>query len=463
MKVRLWPDTLFGRLALILVVGMFGGQVLTSTIWFEAHDNRTLEMPSRLFASRLADTVRLLQGTGSDASKQALLSQLNDARYTLRVIDAPSPEPAHSVAHQAVENLIAGVLAQRLHEPVTLHLLDVGLTDKAGDSGILTLFDSRMPSGRFHAQLQVPGGAWLDVTAREGQAGMENQTRALALDYVLRIYAIRFLAALGFAMVAVRIAVQPLRRFAQAAQALGRNVYRPALPLYGPREVVVAARSFNAMQQQLIRGIEERTRLLASISHDLRSPLTRLRLRTEMLPDSAARERLNADLDDMDAMVHTALDFARAVEVTEPRRQIDIDSLLRGLCDDLAETGTQVIVEGHAGAPISGYPRNLKRCLQNLLDNAIRHGTNAAVQVHDQRKAVLIVISDEGPGIRGDGMLERVFEPYVREQPGKTNGTGLGLTIAKSIAVAHGGTLELVNRPERGLFVKLCLPREAPA
>jgi signal transduction histidine kinase len=378
----------------------------------------------------------------------------------LRLIDTPSAEPAHTVAQRATADLIAGVISRRLHQPVALHLLDVELTDDTGHRGIFTLFDSRMPSGVFHVQLQAPDGAWLDVTAREGQAGMQSEPRALVADYLLRIYVIRFLAALFFALVAVRIAVQPLRRLAVAAEALGRNVYRPALPVSGPREVKVAARSFNSMQQQLIGSMEERTRLFASISHDLRSPLTRLRLRAEMLPEQATRERLRADLDDMDAMVRSTLDLAQGVQITEPRRQIDIGSLLRGLCDDIAETGARIELHGDAGAPVSGYARNLKRCLQNLLDNAVRHGGGAAVRLSDEGNAVRITISDDGPGIPGDGMLERVFEPYVRGDPGQASGTGLGLTIARSIAMAHGGTLTLANRSMRGLDAVLSLPRE---
>ena len=463
MTFRLWPDALFGRLALILVIGMFGGQLLTSTIWFETHDNRTLEIPSRLFASRLADTLRLLQTAPDQTARQTLARQLEDSSYQLRWIEAPvpAPSPSHTVAQRATEDLLASVLAQRLHEHVPLRLIDAELADDTGrHRGIFSLFDSRMPSGDFHVQIQAPGGVWLDVTAQEGQAGRQSEPRKLVIEYLLRIYAIRFIAALLFALVAVRIAVQPLRRLAVAAEALGKNVYRPSLRLFGPREVRVAAQSFNSMQQQLIRSIEERTRLLASISHDLRSPLTRLRLRAEMLPEAASRERLCTDLDEMDAMVHSTLDFVQGVEITEPRHQIDIDSLLRALCDDLAETGARVGFDGHAAAPVSGYPRNLKRCLQNLLDNAILHGGSASVQIHDDRDAVRITISDEGPGIAGKDMLERVFEPYFRAQPDKTDGTGLGLTIAKSIAMAHGGTLVLSNRAERGLDAVLTLPRE---
>lgn len=158
------------------------------------------------------------------------------------------------------------------------------------------------------------------------------------------------------------------------AEALGRNIYQAPLAVDGPQEVRSAAKAFNAMQQRLIDSFGERTRLLSAVSHDLRSPLTRLRLRAEMLPDPRWRERLRGDLDEMAAMVRPTLDAVQGIEITEPRQRIDIDSMLAGLAEDARDAGHAARIEGHAGAPYPGFARNLKRGLQNLLDNAIRHG-----------------------------------------------------------------------------------------
>jgi signal transduction histidine kinase len=262
----------------------------------------------------------------------------------------------------------------------------------------------------------------------------------------------------------VRFAVQPLRQLAKAAEALGGNIYRAPLPVTGPIEVRSAAQSFNSMQQQLTESLAQRTRFLTAVSHDLRSPLTRLRLRVEMLPDAQWRERLRDDIDDMEAMVRTTLDAVQGVEVTETRHDIDLDSMLEGLAEDAREAGHAVTVEGSAGRPLAGYPRNLKRCLQNMLDNAIRYGESATIRVTDAGRSVQIVVSDRGPGIADAKLLEQVFEPYFRIASSRneaSGGTGLGLTIARSVAAAHGGTLVLRNRAERGLDAVLTLPREA--
>jgi signal transduction histidine kinase len=458
---RLWPGSLYGRLVLILVVGMFAGQLFTSTIWFETHDNRTLEIPARLFASRLADTVRLLQRAPDQIARESVVAALGDDRYRLHWIDTPAALPAPTVAQKSIGDLLSGVIARRLGQPVEVHLLEAHLRDDEGRHGIFSLFNSRMPSGDFHVQLKVNSGAWLDVEANEGQAGMLTEPRKLVLDYLVRIYLVRFTAVLLFALIAVRFAVRPLKELAKAAEALGRNIYRPPLDVRGPLEVRTAAESFNTMQKQLIDSLDERTRFLTAVSHDLRSPLTRLRLRAEMLPDTQWREKWRGDLDEMEAMLRTTLHAVQGVEITEPRHHIDLDSMLNGLAEDYREAGYSVTVKGTAVHTLPGFARNLKRCLQNLMDNAVRYGGEVSIQIHGLKDAVHIVIGDRGPGLP-DAMLERVFEPYFRVKSTmgeKPEGSGLGLTIARSIATAHGGTLTLRNRQEGGLDAVLVLPR----
>ncbi|APR39676.1 ATP-binding protein [Paraburkholderia sp. SOS3] len=468
---RLWPDSLFGRLVTILAIGMFAGQLLTSTIWFDTHESRALEVPARLFASRLADTVRLIALAPDDAARRALAQQLGDPKYRIEWLAAGEPGAAVAkltgsdrvpIVQRVTGDLMRGVLARRLGATPDMRLLEADVHDDSGKrGGILSLFDSSMPTGDFHVQLKLHGSGWdgwLDVRANEGQADALTEPHSLALDYLVRLYLIRFTAVCVLAFIAVRFAVQPLRQLAKAADALGRNIHRPPLPVTGPSEVRSAAQSFNAMQQQLADSIAQRTRFLTAVSHDLRSPLTRLRLRTEMLPDPDWRDRLRGDLDEMEAMVTSTLDAVQGIEITETRHAIDIDSMLEGLAQDLRETGRAVSVTGCAGRPVPGYPRNLKRCLQNLLDNAIRYGECADVLVTDMGRSVRIVISDRGPGIADATQRERVFEPYVRLA--SKEGTGLGLTISRSVAAAHGGTLTLENREGRGLDAVLVLPRE---
>ncbi|HEX6007689.1 MAG TPA: ATP-binding protein, partial [Burkholderiales bacterium] len=236
---------------------------------------------------------------------------------------------------------------------------------------------------------------------------------------------------------------------------------RPPLAEGGPVEVARAARAFNTMQSRLQRYIRDRTRILAAMSHDLKTPITRLRLRSELLGDGELRTRFTRDLDEMESMVAATLDFLRGLESGEAVQPIDVTALLESLQADLAETGGVVRIEGRAARAYPGRPQALKRCLSNLLENAIKYGKTATVRVEDDATRLEISIADEGPGLP-DAELERVFEPFYRTEQSRsreTGGTGLGLTIARSVAEIHGGKIALRNRPEGGLEARVTLPR----
>jgi signal transduction histidine kinase len=189
--------------------------------------------------------------------------------------------------------------------------------------------------------------------------------------------------------------------------------------------------------------------------------VTRLRLRSELLEDTQLRAKFTQDLDEMESMVGATLDFLRGLEGGEPVKPVDIMALLESLQADMVEMGGQVAIAGNARAPYPGRPQALKRCLANLLENAVKYGKSARVVVDDSSARLEIRIQDEGPGLP-EAELEKVFEPFYRVEGSRsreTGGTGLGLTIARSIAEAHGGQLSLRNRVEGGLEAELSLPR----
>jgi signal transduction histidine kinase len=215
------------------------------------------------------------------------------------------------------------------------------------------------------------------------------------------------------------------------------------------------------MQERLSHYLQDRTRFLAAMSHDLKTPITRLRLRAELLDDPALRARFTADLAEMESMVAATLDFMRGVDVEEQSATIDMQALLESLQSDLQEAGGTVAIESEGVRPYVGRPQALKRCLSNLMQNAIAYGGDVRVVAAEGRDALEIRVLDSGPGISADD-LERVFEPYLRLETSRnraTGGTGLGLAIARSIARTHGGDITLANRPEGGLQAALRLPR----
>jgi len=260
--------------------------------------------------------------------------------------------------------------------------------------------------------------------------------------------------------VVARSITRPLSDLARAADSVGRDLRQPKIAERGAREIRNAARAFNTMQDRMQRYLDSRSRVLAAMSHDLKTPLTRLRLQVEMLDDSAAQVRLGKQLDEMESMVHGALALFRGLDDNEAFTPLDINDLLATLQSEFAEMSARVSIEGHAARSILGKPQALRRCLTNLIANAVKFGSQAAVIVEDG-SSLVIRVRDDGPGIPED-QLERVFEPFYRLESSRnrdTGGSGLGLSIARDVIQAHGGSLVLRNLPVRGLEAVVTLPR----
>lgn len=261
--------------------------------------------------------------------------------------------------------------------------------------------------------------------------------------------------------VVARSITLPLSRLAAAADNLGRSILQPKLAEEGARELRDAARAFNTMQDRLHRYLDSRTRVLAAMSHDLKTPLTRLRLQVEtQIEDPALQARFGKELDEMESMVRGALALFRGLNDDEALEPVDINLLLETVRGEFAEMGKDVTLEGRAFGPLSGKPQALKRCITNLVDNAVKFAGRARMVVRDGAQ-LEIGVCDDGAGIPAEE-LEKVFEPFYRVESSRnrdTGGSGLGLSIARDVAQAHGGSLVLRNRPEGGLEARLTLPR----
>jgi signal transduction histidine kinase len=272
------------------------------------------------------------------------------------------------------------------------------------------------------------------------------------------LMAVAILAIVGLI---VRRATRPLAALADRVEAFGRGAPSMTLPETGPREVRRLTAAFNRMQERLARFISDRTRMLAAIGHDLRTPITSLKIRTELLDDEESRDKMMATLDEMQRMTEATLAFAREDADAEPLRSVDLNALVESLCDDLAAMGKDVAFAGVERLPYACRPTALRRAISNLVDNAVRYGDRARVALAATAEGPRITIDDDGPGIPAD-RIEEVYKPFVRLETSRsreTGGTGLGLSIARSIILAHGGELTLGNRKDGGLHVEIRLPR----
>jgi signal transduction histidine kinase len=276
---------------------------------------------------------------------------------------------------------------------------------------------------------------------------------------------VRLSALMLAAWIAARWVAQPMKRLSAAAHELARNASGSARPLpeLGVREWRDATRMFNDMQAQIRRQIDERNRFVAAVSHDLRTPLTRLRLRAEGLDEPAARRQFCRDIGEMDLMIHATLDYLRGAAQAEARVPLDVQALAESIAEDQRAAGHDVQVYGRA-EPLPAQPSALQRCLCNLVDNAVRYAGAAEIGLHDDGQALVVEVRDRGPGIPAD-QIDRVLEPFYRVEGSRNRqhgGVGLGLSIARDTALQHGGTLALRNREHGGLVATLRLPRQGP-
>ncbi|MFZ0553403.1 MAG: ATP-binding protein, partial [Steroidobacteraceae bacterium] len=323
-----------------------------------------------------------------------------------------------------------------------------------------------IPSPFFGPTTQRPTASY-DVTVRlpDGSTLIYRVTRVspgTPLPPSLMLNLILLVAVLVIALyVVARGITLPLSRLALAADNLGRSILQPKLKEEGAWELRDAARAFNTMQDRLHRYLDSRTRVLAAMSHDLKTPLTRLRLQVEtQLEDPALQARFGKELDEMESMVHGALALFRNLNDEEALEPVDINLLLETVRGEFVEMGKDVTLEGRALGPLSGKPQALKRCITNLVANAVKFASCARMMVRDGAE-LEISVCDDGPGIPPEE-LEKVFEPFYRLESSRnrdTGGSGLGLSIARDVAQAHGGSLTLINRPEGGLEARLTLPR----
>jgi signal transduction histidine kinase len=307
--------------------------------------------------------------------------------------------------------------------------------------------------------MRFPDGEWLNVKV-ELEPLRPWHSPSFLVAFVLMTAAAALLT-----LWAVRRLTAPVRTLAEAAEALGRDVNAAPLPENGPTEVATAAIAFNTMAARIRRFVQDRTELLTAIGHDLRTPITRLKLRAEFVEDDEQRGKILADLEELEAMVSATLAFGRDARTTEPVSQIDLAELLRTILDETADANPDVLdrlnYEGPAHLTVQARSLALKRVFVNLVTNAVNYGDSATVRLAAASNRIVVVeVEDDGPGIP-PGELDRVFEPFHRGEPSRnreTGGVGLGLPIARNIMRAHGGDVTLTNRPSGGAKATVTLP-----
>ena len=455
-------DSLFLRVMLILLCGLIAAQLTSLWLQWGERANVITEARGRNFVDRIADVVLKLESE-TPSHRASKLAELGASDLKLVLISAE--ETGHHRARRSVEL----ALSERLGSE-----REIRSTNEFGRVGNM----GGMRGGMPHAARQGMGSnrmrfaensiQSLDVRLQDGQwlrilTDPEGAPPALPNALIMQLV-LSFLIIVIVIMLAVRQLTKPLEQLTEAANSFGRDIDAPQLSEKGPREMRAAASAFNRMQERIKRLVTERSRALAAVSHDLRTPLTRLRLRTELVNDETLRDEMANDLNAMAAMLESTLNYLRGLQETEVSCAIDINALLQSLIDDERLLGREISLTGVATQPYVGRLSALRRALQNLVDNAIKYGQSAQLRIEDSQSALCLAVEDKGAGVP-ESDIKRLTEPYYRldtARRAETGGSGLGLSIVNDIALMHGGQLQLANLATGGFSAKLILPRHLP-
>jgi signal transduction histidine kinase len=489
LQSGLFPKSLFGQTLLLLLAGLIVSHAIGSFIYSLDRESAVRAVGGLATAQRIANVSRLVEDMPADW-RERLVTGLSDRSLTVALSTNP---PLTTSDAGPVADVIRDYLIRQLRLPPAREPLvavdnvegppfgrrhgrtphgepgrEFGRDFGMGRGHMMREHDGEERYGRgrgerrpmmraLDLEVAVPlaDGQWLffATSLPSGNAGFSYQYLISMLVMALFIVAI--------SVWAVRRMTAPLATVAQAADRLGRDVNAPPLPESGTIEMKQAAHAFNAMQTKLRALIENRTRMLAALSHDLRTPLTLLRLRAENVDNAEERDKMLATIADMDSMIGATLKYAREQAADEPRRATDVTALVQSVTDDMADAGLDVTMTQSSAVSIDCQPAALKRALTNLIENAVKYGQRARVSLSALPQAVEIAVEDDGPGIPED-QLVKVFEPFYRVESSRnrdTGGVGLGLAIARTVVEAQGGTLALANRTPNGLRATIVLPR----
>jgi signal transduction histidine kinase len=442
---RIWPTSLAARTALVLLGGLLVSQV--GGLMLHALDRAEMlrSAQEHELARRMMTTYRSLVLARPEQRANLIDQARGPGDMVLSLSETEprfdlAPAPAHLQRHMQSHTQIVPLPASLRPR----HMLVHGSEEEA----------------RVAVALQMPEGQWLvaEMLLRPVWPWHSNA--------FLVTFGVMSAVAAMLTLWAVRRLVEPVSTLAGAAEALGRDVNAPPLPETGPAELATAAAAFNTMAARIRRFVDDRTFLLTAIGHDLRTPITRLRLRAEFMEDDDQRARMLADLDELEAMVNATLAFGRDATPSEPAVAVDLAALVNTVLTDAADARPELPAEALAYAgpdhlAVTARPVALKRALVNLVANALNYGGSATVRLMPpQDGQVVLHVDDDGPGIPPEE-LERVFLPFQRLEPSRnreTGGMGLGLPITRNIARAHGGDVTLQNRPGGGLRATLILP-----
>jgi signal transduction histidine kinase len=446
-------------LAIILGIGL---EIVTGVIYWARYGPRYQEGGTHIFVNRLgilainprgnrlliSARIVMVARTVEQApqiERPRIIAALTQPSLQIAIRDTPMPG--------LDDNLDARL--DMLRELIELQLASPPGAVRLASRSLAADRSGAMPGpDELLAEIALADGRWLDVRILDYIA-------ETASWYGIAIFFCPLFLLIGLLSVwTARRLARPISAFAAAAERLGVDTDAPPLPERGPHELRTAIRAFNRMQDRLRRFVRDRTQMVAAMSHDLKTPMTRLRLRAEFVGEPEQQRKMLADLDEMTAMVESTLVFARHDAQREPRLLVDLGALVESVCENACDAGGAVSVAAARGVNVICRPSAIARAVSNLVDNAVKYGGGARARLDRALGRAIVTIDDDGPGIP-PAERERVFAPFYRLEGSRnrdTGGVGLGLAVARTIAREHGGDITLATAEGGGLRVRLELP-----
>ncbi|MCJ8168753.1 ATP-binding protein [Atopomonas sediminilitoris] len=473
---RYLPRSLFGRMALVLLGSILLAEVFLVLVWREqaaSRDERLLREGTQSLALSLASTARFFTALPSEY-RHLTLNQLRSMGGTRFFVSLnrqflAMDDLADFERRQLVQSTVLNTLREQLGSEPQIHVNftsqdglrilnpDTRLRDLPPSWVEYSLTLEPLDPPILVTQIRLKDDEWLYLAAAMPMPLWPLETAYLPARERW-LLALMTLLLLLTSIALARSLTRPLKQLARHARKLGQEIEQPPLSEDGPREIQEAARALNAMQRQVQRYVKDRAQTFSSISHDLKTPITRLRLRVELIEEEAQREALLRNLDELELLVKGALQCMKDTDIHENTEAVDLSGLLKSIQSELPDP-SRLTLRCLAQGVYPGKPFALKRCLTNLIDNGIKYGECVHITLLEGQTGLHLSLRDEGPGIP-QTYRDQVFEPYFRLPASRSKpGDGLGLGIARQIIHAHGGTLSLSNYSGGGLLIQIELPR----